>query len=89
LENSLHRFFEAFCPGSASAKDNFARTPKCPARREILGDDFLERPRKSRIYYRGKLFAYPIRAMDALMKLDLPPGVDVEIKAFGSTHGGK
>ena len=27
--------------------------------------------------------------VDALMKLDLPPGVDVEIKAFGSAHGGK
>jgi protoporphyrinogen oxidase len=36
---------------------------------ELLGDDFLERPRKSRIYYRGKLFDYPIRAFDALRKL--------------------
>ena len=36
---------------------------------ELLGDDFLERPRKSRIYYRGKLFDYPIRALDALKKL--------------------
>jgi elongation factor Tu len=27
--------------------------------------------------------------VDALMKLDLPPGVDVEIKAFGREHGGK
>jgi protoporphyrinogen oxidase len=33
---------------------------------EILADDFLERPRKSRIYYRGQFFDYPIRAMDAL-----------------------
>ena len=36
---------------------------------ELLGDDFLVRPRKSRIYYRGKLFDYPIRALDALAKL--------------------
>jgi protoporphyrinogen oxidase len=27
---------------------------------EILGPDLLERPRKSRVYYRGKLFAYPL-----------------------------
>ena len=27
--------------------------------------------------------------VDALMKLDLPPGVDVEIKAFGREHSGK
>jgi protoporphyrinogen oxidase len=36
---------------------------------ELLGDDFLVRPRKSRIYYRGQLFDYPIRALDALRKL--------------------
>jgi protoporphyrinogen oxidase len=36
---------------------------------EMLGDDFLERPRKSRIYYRNSLFDYPLRASDALMKL--------------------
>ena len=27
--------------------------------------------------------------VDALMKLDLPPGVDVEIEAFGREHGVK
>jgi small subunit ribosomal protein S10 len=27
--------------------------------------------------------------VDALMKLDLPPGVDVEIKAFGREHSVK
>jgi protoporphyrinogen oxidase len=36
---------------------------------EMLGDDMLERPRKSRICYRGSLFAYPLRATDALRKL--------------------
>jgi protoporphyrinogen oxidase len=38
---------------------------------ELLGDDFLDRPRKSRIFYRGKLFDYPLRAWDALTKLGI------------------
>ena len=39
---------------------------------EILPDeDFLRRPRMSRIYYRGKLFDYPLRAANALRKLGL------------------
>jgi protoporphyrinogen oxidase len=37
---------------------------------EILPDeDFLTRPRMSRIYYRGQLFDYPLRAMNALRGL--------------------
>lgn len=36
---------------------------------EIMGDEMLHRPRSSRIYYNGKLFDYPLRAMDALIKL--------------------
>jgi protoporphyrinogen oxidase len=35
----------------------------------ILGDDLLNRPRCSRIFYNGKLFAYPLKAFDALSKL--------------------
>jgi protoporphyrinogen oxidase len=42
---------------------------------EILGPDFLNRPRKSRIYYRGRLFDYPLRAQDALMKLGVVESV--------------
>ena len=38
---------------------------------ELLGEDFLLRPRKSRILYRGKLFDYPLRAFDALGKLGI------------------
>lgn len=38
---------------------------------ELLPDGMLERPRSSRIYYRGKFFAYPIVALDALMKLGI------------------
>jgi protoporphyrinogen oxidase len=36
---------------------------------EILPDDLLERPRSSRIYYRGRFFAYPLKAGEALRKL--------------------
>src|SRR5947208_10580472 len=36
---------------------------------EILPDDMLERPRSSRIYYRGKFFSYPLKAVEALRKL--------------------
>jgi protoporphyrinogen oxidase len=37
--------------------------------REILGDDFLSRPRLSRIYYNRKFLLYPLRFADALSKL--------------------
>ncbi|MCG3206832.1 MAG: hypothetical protein FOGNACKC_00431 [Anaerolineae bacterium] len=37
--------------------------------REVMGDDFLHRPRLSRIYYNKKFFYYPIRLFDALLKL--------------------
>src|SRR5262245_55845982 len=36
---------------------------------EILPDDMLVRPRSSRIYYKGKFFSYPLRAVEALLKL--------------------
>jgi len=36
---------------------------------EILPDDFIARPRLSRIYYNGKFFAYPLKAFEALLKL--------------------
>ncbi len=39
--------------------------------RRILPDDFLDRPRKSRIFYKGQLFSYPLKPMDALTKLGL------------------
>ena len=38
---------------------------------ELLPNDLLERPRSSRIYYRGKFFSYPLRAAEALLKLGL------------------
>ena len=36
---------------------------------EILPDDFIERPRMSRIYYGGKFYSYPLRAFEALRNL--------------------
>ncbi|HTO96152.1 MAG TPA: NAD(P)/FAD-dependent oxidoreductase [Myxococcales bacterium] len=36
---------------------------------ELLPHDLLERPRSSRIFYRGKFFSYPLRAAEALFKL--------------------
>lgn len=38
---------------------------------ELLPDDFIERPRMSRIFYRGKYFSYPLRAFEALRNLGL------------------
>jgi protoporphyrinogen oxidase len=51
-----HRFF------SKSAEINRLWT-------EILGEEFLTRPRMSRIYYDRKFFHYPLRPLDALLKL--------------------
>ena len=38
---------------------------------EILGDDFLKRPRLSRIYYDGKFFNYPLKPFNALKGLGI------------------
>jgi protoporphyrinogen oxidase len=51
-----HRFFS-----KSQAVEDFWR--------EILPDDFLSRPRSSRIYYSGSFFAYPLKPFDALSKL--------------------
>jgi protoporphyrinogen oxidase len=39
---------------------------------EICGEDFLRRPRLSRILYRGKFFDYPLKAANALRGLGIP-----------------
>src|SRR6478752_2850128 len=36
---------------------------------EILPDDFIERPRMSRIFYGSKFYSYPLRAFEALLNL--------------------
>ena len=37
--------------------------------RDIMPDDFIDCPRLSRIYYKGKFFNYPLEAMDSFLKL--------------------
>ncbi|GAC1338750.1 MAG: NAD(P)/FAD-dependent oxidoreductase [Candidatus Dormibacteria bacterium] len=51
----------------------FTKVPEVEALwHEILPDeDFMLRPRMSRIYYRGKLFDYPLKASNALRNLGL------------------
>ena len=36
---------------------------------EIAGDLMLERPRSSRIFYRGQFYSYPLKPFEALSKL--------------------
>lgn len=36
---------------------------------ELLGEELLTRARKSRIFYNGKLFDYPLRGLDVIAKL--------------------
>ena len=37
--------------------------------RELLPDDFISRPRMSRIYYDGRYYSYPLKAFEALTNL--------------------
>ena len=36
---------------------------------EVLGDDFITRPRKSRIYYQGRYYDYPLKIFNALTNM--------------------
>jgi protoporphyrinogen oxidase len=36
---------------------------------EIMGDEFLQRPRMSRIFWRGKYLDYPLKGTDVIRKL--------------------
>jgi protoporphyrinogen oxidase len=48
----------------------FTRYPRVQSLwEEVMGDDFLERPRLSRILYGGKLFDYPLSPTNALLSL--------------------
>jgi protoporphyrinogen oxidase len=53
-----HRFFTKISPVQALWE-------------ELLGDDFIDVPRLSRIHYGGKYFNYPLKAMNALSGLGL------------------
>jgi protoporphyrinogen oxidase len=48
---------------------------------EILGEDFLDVPRLSRIHYSGKYFDYPLKPMNALQGLGL-----FEAAAIGASY---
>ena len=37
--------------------------------KEVLPNDFLKRPRMSRIFYRSKYFAYPLKPFNALLNM--------------------
>ena len=39
---------------------------------ELLPDDFIERPRLSRIYYGGKYYSYPLKAFEACLLYTSP-----------------
>jgi protoporphyrinogen oxidase len=45
--------------------------------RQMLGKDFLRRPRLSRIYYRGRFFDYPLKPLNALRNLGIWTSVRV------------
>ncbi|MCB8977387.1 MAG: NAD(P)/FAD-dependent oxidoreductase [Ardenticatenaceae bacterium] len=44
---------------------------------EVLGDDFLRRPRLSRIFYQNKYFHYPLKPFNALLGLGPIEGVRI------------
>ncbi|MHC4739095.1 MAG: NAD(P)/FAD-dependent oxidoreductase [Planctomycetota bacterium] len=45
--------------------------------KEVLGNDFLVRPRLSRIYYKNKFFNYPLKPMNALIGLGVFKSMDI------------
>ncbi len=63
----------------------FTKVPEVEALwHEILGDDFLVRPRLSRIYYNRKFILYPLRFADALSKLGVGQSFLVLMSYFRS-----
>jgi protoporphyrinogen oxidase len=42
---------------------------------DLLGPDFITRPRISRIFYQGKFYDYPLKPMNALSNLGIPTAV--------------
>jgi protoporphyrinogen oxidase len=51
---------------------------------EVMGDDFLVRPRLSRIYYQGKFLAYPLQARDVVARLGLVESTLCSLSYFWS-----
>ncbi len=69
----------------------FTKVPEVQAIwEELLGEDFLVRPRLSRIYYNGHFFDYPLRPLNALAGLGPVEAVRVMasyLRAFVSRPG--
>ncbi|MFN8188103.1 MAG: NAD(P)/FAD-dependent oxidoreductase [Gaiellales bacterium] len=53
---------------------------------ETLGDEFLTRPRLSRIYYEGKYFAYPLAARDVVARLGVVESARCALSYAWSRH---
>ena len=51
---------------------------------EVLGDEFLRRPRLSRIYYKNRFFNYPLKPMNALKGLGLFDSIAILASYVGS-----
>jgi len=51
---------------------------------ELMGEDFLLRPRLSRIYYDGKFLAYPLQARDVVSRLGLYESFRCSLSYFWS-----
>jgi len=61
----------------------FTTVPEIDAMwREVLGSDFLEVERLSRIYYRGKFYSYPLQWMNALGNLGLVESIHIILSYF-------
>jgi protoporphyrinogen oxidase len=68
-----HRFFTKLRPVERLWKD-------------VLGDDFLIRPRLSRIYYDGKFFSYPLTSKDVVARLGLIESGLCALSYLGGFH---
>ena len=55
---------------------------------EMLGDEFLERPRMSRIFYGGRFLAYPLQARDVLDRLGLVESARCALSYFAAVARG-
>ena len=59
---------------------------------EILGDEFLRRPRMSRIYWNGRFLDYPLRGTDVMRKLgplELTRSSASYLRALARPNGGE
>jgi len=54
---------------------------------DMLGDEYLVRPRLSRIYYNGKFFSYPLKARDVVGRLGLVESTRCALSYLWSSRG--